>query len=381
MATYKVKYLLDPKNINSLNKLLTYHVLTQAVTTSQFSDQEVLATAEGSNLFVNINASNYIINDVTCGNATIIVKNVQLSNGVVQIIDQVFVPFGVFCPDTIFSVEQRSAGRISSYGFDCRAKGTSHITSNQEKPVGLAVDSNTKQLFWSNDENYPFDQPTSWASYMSFDGTALNEWTHNLIDPQGMDVDPTTRKIYYTEHQGNRLSVANYDGTGATALLSRPGDVNFQPSDVAVDEVNGFLFLATEGADYLNGTVYQLDMNGNVVSVLARNTIQNYGLCVDKVQKHVYYVQGGHGGQINCVAYGSTPCVNAVLASILEYPYMCDVDTVWAAYGGPTRVVFSQANLPGQIFYVDTDGSELQKLNTVSADLDAPMGVKFGCSH
>jgi len=380
LPPYQVNYLLDSRNINSLNSVLTYHVLDTASTTASFANGEALPTVQGSNLFVTINGSGYLINDVTCSMADIVVPNIQLSNGVIQMVSEVFVPFGAFCPDVIYAAEQRNTGRISSYGYDCRSKGVHHLTANQLKPVGLAVDSSAKKLFWSNDENYPFGQPTSWITDMDTDGTGLTEWTHDLIDPQGLDTDTVAKKVYYTEHQGNTLSRANYDGSQAEVIIQRKGDVNFQPSDVAVDSEHQFLFLATEGVNYVNGTLYQLDYQGTVLKELATGTIKNYGLCVDTYHQHVFYIQGGHGGQINCVAYGSTPCKNSVLVDILEYPYMCDVDTTWAPYGGPTRVAFTQANIPGQVYYVNTDGTDKTLLNTVSTDLAAPMGVKFGCT-
>ena len=60
---------------------------------------------------------------------------------------------GVFCPDVIFAAEQRQQARISYYGYDCRKKGTKHLTNQDAtKPVGLTVDKKTQQVFWSNDQ-------------------------------------------------------------------------------------------------------------------------------------------------------------------------------------------------------------------------------------
>jgi len=381
MADYKVKYLLDSANSNRLAKLLSYHALSKSVMSSTLQNNEVLPTVEGSNLFVQLNGSGVVINDVTCDHAKVLLADQVQSNGVVHIISSVFVPFGVFCPDTIFAAEQRSQGRISSYGYDCRAKGTSHLTSGQVKPVGLTVDSNVQKVFWSDDLNYPFAAPTSWLGSMNFNGTNLTQWSQTLVDPQGMDTDTVAKKLYFTEHQGHRLSRCDYNGANVEVVIEKKGDIMFQPSDVAVDELSQNIFLTVEGAaDYLNGTLFQLDYSGNVKAVLARNLVKNYGVCVDKLAQHVYYIQGGHGGQINCVAYGSTPCANPVLADILEYPYMCAVDTAFAKYGGPTNVLFSQANRPGQIYYLTTDGKNMKQIQTVTTDLDAPMGVAFGCT-
>ena len=156
----------------------------------------------------------------------------------------------------------------------------------------------------------------------------------------------------------------------------------FQPSDVAVDAKAGRMFVSAEGDEDIYGSLLSYNLNGTDEKVLKTNLNRPYGVCVDDVKQHVYYVQGGHGGSISCLAYGSVPCVRDVFADILEYPYMCSVDNAFSKYGGPTTVVFSQANKPGQIFYMtDEKDARKQQIKTVTDDLIAPMGVKFGCVH
>jgi hypothetical protein len=43
-------------------------------------------------------------------------------------------------------------------------------------------------------------------------------------------------------------------------------------------------------------------------TTIATGLIQNYGLCLDKYARHLFYIEGGNGGKISCYAYGSTPC-------------------------------------------------------------------------
>jgi hypothetical protein len=50
------------------------------------------------------------------------------------------------------------------------------------------------------------------------------------------------------------------------------------------------------------------NLDGSNFQTLETGLIQNYGLCLDRYAKHVYYIQGGNGGSISCKAYGSTPC-------------------------------------------------------------------------
>ena len=130
-----------------------------------------------------------MIHDITCAEAGILDKDLAGSNGIVQVVSEVFIPEGVFCPDVIFAAEQRQQARISYYGYDCRKKGTKHLTNQDAtKPVGLTVDKKTQQVFWSNDQDYPHGAATSWLSKSMFDGTVTSHFVKNIIDPQGMYV-------------------------------------------------------------------------------------------------------------------------------------------------------------------------------------------------
>eukprot|EP00943_MAST-04B_sp_MAST-4B-sp1_P002089 g2089.t1 len=367
MQSYKLKYLLDPENMDSLKTLLTYHVLPESRTTNELTNDETLKTVDGQNLFVEKNATSLVIHDITCAKAEILDKDLMATNGVVQVVSEAFVPEGVFCPDVIFAAEQREQARISYYGYDCRKKATKHLTDQEAtKPVGLTVDQNTQQVFWSNDEDYPHGAATSWLSKATFDGTINTHFRE--------------QKLYFTQHYGNTINKCNYDGSNIETIVSKPGNISFQPSDVAVDSNAGRIFVSVEGNEDIYGALLSYKLDGTDEQILKTNLNRPYGLCVDDIKSHVYYVQGGHGGSISCLAYGKTPCVREVFADILEYPYMCAVDNSLSKYGAPTTLVFSQANLPGQIYYItDLPNSTKTKLNVVTDDLQAPMGVEFGC--
>ena len=207
----------------------------------------------------------------------------------------------------------------------------------------------------------------------------------NIIDPQGLYAEPTTKQLYFTQHSGYSISRANYDGTNITTLVSKPGNTSFQPSDVAVDMAAGKMFASVEFPENLQvGYIAMFDLDGKNEQVLVPPPVgRPYGICLDPVNQNLFYIVGGHGGQIRCVSYGKGACDADVVQDILEYPYMCDVDTTWQKYGGPTKVIFSQANLPGQIFVSTTDGSEKERLNKTDVisvnDLQAPMGIALGC--
>ena len=310
-------------------------------------------------------------------------------NGVFHIVDTIFQPPAAICPDKIFVAEQRSDARISSYGYECRSKNeTRHLyLSDNMKPVGLATDNTEELVFWANDQDYPRRSPTSWISKISFNETGHHIINDTLVDPQGLFADPADKILYFASHSGYAIQKMNYNGSGVDTIYAQDGNLSFQPSDVAVDSDLGLVFFSVEGTDTVSGSLWSVYKNGSNPTQLLPNEnytaglIQNYGLCIDTLAKQVYWVQGGNGGSIHCYAYGDTSCFKEIIIDQLNYPYMCDIDNTYAPFGGPTRIAWSEANRPGSVFYAWTNGSDTRSVKvTVATDLDAPMGIAFGCS-
>ena len=78
--------LLKPENKEQLKKVLTYHVVSGAVTSNQLKSGKV-ATVEGGNVTVKISGKKVRVN-----NAKVIMADVKASNGVIHAIDTVLMP-------------------------------------------------------------------------------------------------------------------------------------------------------------------------------------------------------------------------------------------------------------------------------------------------
>ena len=78
--------LLKPENKEQLKKVLTYHVVSGAVTSNKLKSGRV-ATVEGSNVTVRIRGKKVRIN-----NANVIMADVKASNGTIHAIDTVLMP-------------------------------------------------------------------------------------------------------------------------------------------------------------------------------------------------------------------------------------------------------------------------------------------------
>jgi uncharacterized surface protein with fasciclin (FAS1) repeats len=71
----------------NLTKILTYHVLSGVVMSTDLSDGMNATTVEGSNISITIENSTVYIND-----AMVTTADIECSNGVIHIIDKVIIP-------------------------------------------------------------------------------------------------------------------------------------------------------------------------------------------------------------------------------------------------------------------------------------------------
>jgi uncharacterized surface protein with fasciclin (FAS1) repeats len=81
--------LLEPKNKAKLAEVLTYHVVPGEFTSSELSDGQKLKTVQGGTLEVQISGGK-----VTVNGAAVVTPDVEASNGVVHVIDEVLIPPG-----------------------------------------------------------------------------------------------------------------------------------------------------------------------------------------------------------------------------------------------------------------------------------------------
>jgi hypothetical protein len=70
-----------------------------------------------------------------------------------------------------------------------------------------------------------------------------------------MDVDTVNKKLYFTEHQGNTVKRANYDGSVIEQIYQGRFNEDF-PADVAVDPAVGLVFMTIQSVPtLLNGSL------------------------------------------------------------------------------------------------------------------------------
>lgn len=94
-----VDNLLKPENLNTLKKVLTYHVVAGRITTRDLKKmieegggKATLTTVEGGTLTAWMKDGKIMITDDKGNMAAITIPNVYQSNGVIQVIDNVLMP-------------------------------------------------------------------------------------------------------------------------------------------------------------------------------------------------------------------------------------------------------------------------------------------------
>jgi len=80
--------LLEPENVDLLTSILTYHVVAgAAVRSSDLTNGQMVTTLEGQQLVIGVSGST-----VTVNGATVVTANIEATNGIIHIIDEVLVP-------------------------------------------------------------------------------------------------------------------------------------------------------------------------------------------------------------------------------------------------------------------------------------------------
>lgn len=243
------------------------------------------------------------------------------------------------------------------------------LATGLSRPVGIAMDTRTMEVFYTEDDQQSGDtyHPLTAVTV----GGAKRVVLPKLLDPQGIDKDMDAKKLYYTEHHGQRVGVVNYDGSNQKVLKSfvgmKCGDGPCYPSDVKVDPVNKKVFVLVEGELATGGMLVAMDLDGGDYQVLQQNIVRAYGLTLDIANQKIFFISGGHGGFIGSMAYDGKQM--AKVLDNLNWPYMLDYDPK------QKRLVFSTTGVgDGLIQTATPDGKTVTK--TVELGF-APMGVTF----
>ena len=100
----------NPDNVKALDTVLTYHVVSGAVTSSQLHDGQVIGTLDaGQSVTAHVQGQNVEIN-----NARVLRANIMCTNGVIHIVDHVLVPGNFNYPKNDIPTTAESVSALST---------------------------------------------------------------------------------------------------------------------------------------------------------------------------------------------------------------------------------------------------------------------------
>jgi hypothetical protein len=244
-------------------------------------------------------------------------------------------------------------------------------------PMGLAIDTSAGKIYWANYGNNP-NESGSTIGVANLDGSdarLLPIQGVGVAGPHGIAVDPTAKRIYWTNHDqsGNSwIGVANLDGSGGgvlntgSATLIGPRSLALDPN--ANDRGSGRLYFA----NWLGNTISfaRSDGGGGADLNASGATVDNpEGVALSAAQGRLYYGNFPGGSEAGTISYinlnGSGGANLNTAGATLNHPHGVAIDPAAGRIYWPN---FDANN----ISYASLDGSGGTDLPTPGATKDGP---------
>jgi hypothetical protein len=175
-----------------------------------------------------------------------------------------------------------------------------------EIPDGLAIDPALRKIFWANNVGAG---PISFANLDGSGGGDLNTNGATIDDPAGVTVDTATGRVYWANYIGDTISFANADNSGGGGDLQTPGVSPSGAAAVAIDEATRTIYWTETGGTDIGFA--RLDgSGGDDLPTPGAPVSAPYGLAIDSAAGKVYWANnsdsiqaasltGSGGGPLN----------------------------------------------------------------------------------
>lgn len=192
----------------------------------------------------------------------------------------------VYWIDTGYAAGARKIQRANLDGTGL----TDLVTTDQIQPQQLALDVAGGKMYWTHTTNSSDDN----IRRANLDGTALendffltNPIPHQLASPIGLALDPAGGKMYWTDHEANKICRTDLDGTGVKEQLYVSGrDPVGIDLDVAAEKVYW--------TDQFTNQIYRGNMagGGSPVTLVTSATSLRAGFELDVAAGKMYWTDG-----------------------------------------------------------------------------------------
>jgi DNA-binding beta-propeller fold protein YncE len=163
-------------------------------------------------------------------------------------------------------------------------------TATVEVPDGLAIDPASRKIFWANDG---IPGSIAFASLDGAGGENLNTNGATLDGPSGITVDPASGRVYWSNYDGDTISFANLNNTGGGEDLKIGAATATGPAGVAIDPGSRRIFWSGAGGTN-NISFASLDgSGGGDLSTSGAITKVPYGVAIDPEAGRIYWANNG----------------------------------------------------------------------------------------
>jgi hypothetical protein len=167
-----------------------------------------------------------------------------------------------------------------------------------KNPDGLAIDPVLRKIFWANNVS---PGQISFANLDGGGGGDLNTSGATMDDPAGVTVDTVSGRVYWANYLGSTISFANADNSGGGGDLQTPGVSPAGPAGVAIDEATRTIYWTETGGTDIGHA--RLDgSGGDDLPTPGAPVSAPYGLAIDSAAGKVYWANNSNSIEVASLA-------------------------------------------------------------------------------
>jgi DNA-binding beta-propeller fold protein YncE len=224
--------------------------------------------------------------------------------------------------------------------------------------VGIAYDNVNKKIFFS--DFYDADTPNGRIWKMNLDGTSAEAIVTGLLDPYGIALDQTGKKVYWTDDEGN-IGRSNFDGTSPdTSLVYIPSG---KMRAIALDKANNKMYFY----EVKNDNLYVANLDGTNKSVLITGAY-GYAIFIDTVNGKIYF-DDTYGPALKRANLDGTGIVE-IYKDLAALPEESRIYGITINYS-TNKLIWSNRDA-GEIYMANLNGTSKE---TLATGLDSPRGI------